>query len=63
VPPPEDHSVCLLVEPQGLTCGYDHLTLVPPAYQRSFRYTGTIHRVVVDVSADAGPMPPQWLRD
>ncbi|MFN8523270.1 MAG: arylsulfatase [Chloroflexota bacterium] len=35
---------------EGLCCGYDSGLPVTPAYRSPFRFTGTIHRVVVDVS-------------
>jgi len=48
---------------EGLTCGYDALTPVTPAYVTPFTFTGTIHRAVVDVSGIAVPMPKQKFRD
>jgi arylsulfatase len=33
----------------GLTCGYDGASAVTPRYRGPFPFTGTIHRVVVDI--------------
>jgi arylsulfatase A-like enzyme len=37
---------------EGLSCGYDAGAAVTPAYKPPFEFTGTIHRVTVDVSGD-----------
>ncbi|HEY5014105.1 MAG TPA: arylsulfatase, partial [Acidimicrobiia bacterium] len=34
----------------GLTCGYELGPAVSPEYEAPFRFTATLHRVVVDVS-------------
>jgi arylsulfatase A-like enzyme len=37
---------------EGLSCGYDAGAPVTPTYKPPFEFTGTIHRVTVDVSGD-----------
>jgi len=37
---------------EGLSCGYDDGAAVVPTYKSPFPFTGTIHKVTVDVSGD-----------
>ncbi len=37
---------------EGLTCGYDGGAAVAPTYTSPFTFTGTIHKVTVDISGD-----------
>jgi arylsulfatase len=37
---------------EGLSCGYDFGEAVTHEYHTPFRFTGTIHKVVVDLSGD-----------
>jgi arylsulfatase A-like enzyme len=43
---------------EGLCCGYDDGTPVAEAYASPFRFTGTIHAVVVDLLESADPTDP-----
>jgi arylsulfatase len=43
----------------GQTCGEDAGSAVTPRYEAPFRFTGTLHRVVVDVSGDTHVDPDE----
>ena len=40
---------------EGLCCGYDSGLPVTPEYEAPFRFTGTIHEVVVDLVDNPQP--------
>ena len=46
------HTVPIIFELEGLSCGYDFGAPAGEAYQPPFEFTGTIHQVTVDVSGD-----------
>ena len=46
------HTVPLIFELEGLSCGYDFGAPAGEAYQPPFEFTGTIHSVTFDVSGE-----------
>jgi hypothetical protein len=46
------HTVPLVFELEGLSCGYDFGAPASEAYEPPFAFTGTIHSVTFDISGD-----------
>jgi hypothetical protein len=46
------HTVPLLFELEGLSCGYDFGAPAGEGYEPPFEFTGTIHSVTFDVSGE-----------
>jgi hypothetical protein len=51
-----------IVNPGALTCGANPGSPVTPDYRAPFRFTGTLHGVVVDVSGDLIPDSESEMR-
>lgn len=57
------HTVLALFSTEGMTCGHDTGSRVDPdLYADAFPFTGTIHRVTVDLSGDLIPDTAADLR-
>ena len=58
----EAPTVPLAINPGGLTCGANPGSPVVEDYEGPFRFTGTIHRVTIDLSGELIADPEAELR-